>query len=143
MYILKLDREIDNAFWLILPFDEKCVVDLKAELPLHARRWDGEREAWWIHGDYLCQAERIAQRYFQPEVPLDIFRMDPYELLRLPPGAHWQEAHSAYMGLARECLDDVQRLRELELAFQAILDGYQGESKVVSMEHEHIGRECL
>ena len=124
MYILKLDRKNDNAFWLILPFDEKCVVDLKTELPRHARRWDGEREAWWIHGDHLCLAEQIAQRHFQPQVPMDIYRVDPYQLLRILPGAHWTDAHAAYMSLARECPGNVQRLRELELAFDAILDGY-------------------
>ena len=124
MYILKLDRENENAFWLSLPFNEQIVADLKAELPLHARRWDGEREAWWIHGDFLHQAEQIAQRYFQPQVPMDIFRMDPYELLRLPPGEHWKQARAAYMSLARECPGDVQRLRELQLAFEAILNSY-------------------
>jgi len=86
--------------------------------------WRGDRKSWWIHGDYLHQAEQIAQRYFEPEVPMGIFRMDPYELLRLPPGASWKDAHAAHMALARECPGDVQRLRELELAFEATLAGY-------------------
>ena len=124
MYAVKLDREHENAFWLSLPFDRQCVADIETELPRHARRWDSEREAWWIDGDHLCLAEQIARRYFEPEVAMDVYRADPYELLQLPFGTHWKDAHGVYMSLARECLDDAQRLRELELAWEAILDGY-------------------
>lgn len=125
VYQVDIDPGYPGGYLIRFPFSEECVVDLKAGLPCHARRWDSEKRAWRITDRYLLKAERILSRHFQPAVPLDVFSTDPWETLHLRPGAPRKVVRAAYWTLSRMHHDDPQMLRRIELAWQIIKAGLE------------------
>ena len=67
------EKKADRPTWhpakygklLDCPYKEDFVKDMKKAVPGDERRWDPDREMWWISDGYLDEVEILLFHYFE------------------------------------------------------------------------------
>ena len=126
--------ELGDAL-LRFPFNQDLVIDLKAQIPIHDRRWTPEGKFWWIAADYVNLAAHLAENYFEVDFidaseprqhsrttppPPRPLHADPYEVLHLRPSAPPELVAAAARALAKLCHPDLKPEHEKAVATAAM-----------------------
>lgn len=135
-------HKADDGWLIETGFDAGYVDALKLELPRFARKWNEELRCWWIHPDFIGEAEAIARRYFSPAgtddgpqpghngrgaaSPSPPQAAQPWATLWLIPGAPAECVRACYRALARvhhpDAGGDEAAMKEINGAYTALLE---------------------
>lgn len=124
---------------LKMPYDRRCVEDIKSTIPMGMRQWNPDLKVWFIGLPYLGALVRLLKEYFDDsqiylddDIPnlvglRDVIdpRGTPYSELYLLPDAPKELIHGAYRILAKLYHPDVEggsteRMTKLNLAYEQI-----------------------